>query len=142
MPASSFTPPDAHFPPWAELAFSQPKHNLFLPHCIDVTFSFCSIPTGQYVYDDYGDTTLTPDYDYNATIEYSFFSNTSTEDLDKFLSASEEEDDKGEEEDTTFSTAMSTTDSSIVTMAKGSRTAPPCLLLALGLTVHQLGQLL
>ncbi|KAK6323793.1 hypothetical protein J4Q44_G00061320, partial [Coregonus suidteri] len=96
----------------------------------------------------YGDTTQTPDYDYNynATFEYIFFSNTSTEDLEKFLRAGEEEDDKGEdmgeEEDTTFSTTMSTTDSSIVTIAKGSRTAPPCLLLALGLTVHQLGQLL
>uniref|UniRef100_A0A8C7FP41 Si:ch211-191i18.2 n=1 Tax=Oncorhynchus kisutch TaxID=8019 RepID=A0A8C7FP41_ONCKI len=98
---------------------------------------------GQTVYDDYDDTTQTPDYDYNATFEYIFFSNASTEDLDKFLRASEEEfyegEDMVEEEDTTFSTTMSTTDSSI---AKGSRTAPPCLLLALALTVHQLGQLL
>ncbi|KAK6327495.1 hypothetical protein J4Q44_G00031400 [Coregonus suidteri] len=117
-------------------------HYRFLSVCLTGVLLLLPLCWGQYVYDDYGDTTLTPDYDYNATIEYSFFSNTSTEDLDKFLSASEEEDDKGEEEDTTFSTAMSTTDSSIVTMAKGSRTAPPCLLLALGLTVHQLGQLL
>uniref|UniRef100_A0A8K9WQ94 Uncharacterized protein n=1 Tax=Oncorhynchus mykiss TaxID=8022 RepID=A0A8K9WQ94_ONCMY len=59
----------------------------------------------------------TPDYDYNATFEYIFFSNASTEDLDKFLRASEEEfyegEDMGVEEDTTFSTTMSTTDSSI-----------------------------
>lgn len=35
--------------------------------------------------------------------------NASTEDLDKFLRASEEEFYEGEEEDTTFSTTMSTT---------------------------------
>lgn len=54
--------------------FFRPKHNLFLTHCIDITFCFCSFPTGQNEYDDYGDTTPTSDYDYNATFEYTFFS--------------------------------------------------------------------
>lgn len=120
-------------------------HYHFLLVCLTGVLLLLPLCWGQNEYDDYGDTTPTPDYDYNATFEYTFFSNTSTEDLDKFLSGSEEEDDEGEdmeeEEDTTFSTTMSTTDSSIV-MAKGSRTARPCLLLAVGLTVHHLGQLL
>eukprot|EP00063_Salmo_salar_P022255 XP_013997090.1 PREDICTED: uncharacterized protein LOC106569899 [Salmo salar] len=118
-------------------------HYRLLFVCLTGVLLLLPLCCGQTVYYDYGDATPTPDYDYNATFEYVFFSNASTEDLDKFLRASEEEFYEGEEEDTTFSTTMSTTmsttDSSI---AKGSRTAPPCLLLALGLTVHQLGQLL
>ncbi|XP_033182104.1 uncharacterized protein si:ch211-191i18.2 [Anabas testudineus] len=43
------------------------------------------------------DLTPPPDYDYNATFEYSFFSNGSSEDLDKF---SERFGDPDEEEET------------------------------------------
>ncbi|XP_076610244.1 uncharacterized protein LOC143335029 [Chaetodon auriga] len=49
----------------------------------------------------YDDFTLAPDYDsdYNATFEYSFFSNASNEDLDRFSERFIEQED-GEEEDT------------------------------------------
>lgn len=53
----------------------------------------------------YGDFTPAPDYDsdYNATFEYSFYSNASSEDLDSFSKRfmDEDEDEQvGEEEDT------------------------------------------
>uniref|UniRef100_UPI0037E9B9BF uncharacterized protein n=1 Tax=Semicossyphus pulcher TaxID=241346 RepID=UPI0037E9B9BF len=65
----------------------------------------------------YYDFTPAPDYDldYNATFEYSFYSNTSNEDLDKFSETfigpedgGEEEEDKGgrqEEQEVTFTMA-------------------------------------
>lgn len=61
----------------------------------------------------YYDFTPAPDYDdYNATFEYSFYSNTSSEDLDKFsnqfIDQEEEEEDTGgerEEEDVTVTTS-------------------------------------
>lgn len=53
-------------------------------------------------YDDY---TPTPEYDsdYNATFDYSFFSNSSSEDLDKFTEPyiDQEEGEEGEEEEDT-----------------------------------------
>ncbi|XP_035808409.2 uncharacterized protein si:ch211-191i18.2 [Amphiprion ocellaris] len=52
----------------------------------------------------YGDFTQAPDYDsdYNATFEYSFYSNASSEDLDRFSERFMDEDDEDgrEEEDT------------------------------------------
>ncbi|KAM4724868.1 uncharacterized protein FYW61_013158 [Anableps anableps] len=60
----------------------------------------------------YGDTTLPPEYDsdYNSTFEYSFFSNSSSEDLDRFLDKVIENDSGDEEvevveEEISFTTA-------------------------------------
>uniref|UniRef100_A0A3P8YJW3 Uncharacterized protein n=1 Tax=Esox lucius TaxID=8010 RepID=A0A3P8YJW3_ESOLU len=86
---------------------------------------------------DYSETTGTPDYDYNSTFEYNFYSNVSTDELEQFLSNNDIGENTAEDEITTVSTTDSTTVS-----AKGSRITPPCFLLTLGLTVHQLGQLL
>nr|XP_046274433.1 uncharacterized protein si:ch211-191i18.2 isoform X2 [Scatophagus argus] len=70
----------------------------------------------------YDDFTPTPDYDsdYNATFEYSFYSNASSEDLDRFSERfvdqdEEEEEDMGgwhekEEATVTMATTRSTTE--------------------------------
>ncbi|KAM9738145.1 uncharacterized protein ACNS7B_013582 isoform 1-T2 [Menidia menidia] len=69
---------------------------------------------------EYSDFAPTPDYDsdYNATFEYSFFSNTSTDDLEKFseqfIGKGEDEgdegkDDTGEEKDQGVSVTVTTT---------------------------------
>ncbi|KAJ8000191.1 hypothetical protein DPEC_G00202280 [Dallia pectoralis] len=91
---------------------------------------------GQYEdsYDNH-EATGTPDYDYNTTFEYTFFSNDSSDELDKFLTKNDIGIDMGEEE----STVVSTTDSDRV-FDKGSRMAPPCFLFTLGFTAHQLVQ--
>ncbi|CAG5887831.1 unnamed protein product [Menidia menidia] len=53
---------------------------------------------------EYSDFAPTPDYDsdYNATFEYSFFSNTSTDDLEKFseqfIGKGEDEGDEGKDD--------------------------------------------
>ncbi|KAM6973906.1 uncharacterized protein LKV04_015599 [Tautogolabrus adspersus] len=64
----------------------------------------------------YYDFTPAPDYDadYNATFEYSFYSNTSTEDLDKFSETfigpeDEDEDTGGEHEEPEGTVTMATT---------------------------------
>lgn len=68
------------------------------------------------LYDDYP-TTPEYDYNYNATFEYSFFSNTSTEDLDDFLKGDEEvisteepKDVEGEEVTVTTATTRGATE--------------------------------
>ncbi|KAM4540053.1 uncharacterized protein PAE49_020761 [Odontesthes bonariensis] len=56
---------------------------------------------------EYGDFTPPPDYDtdYNATFEYSFYSNASSDDLDKFseqfIGQGEDEDQEGKEDTVT-----------------------------------------
>ncbi|KAF3706892.1 hypothetical protein EXN66_Car000063 [Channa argus] len=42
------------------------------------------------------DLTPPPDYDYNATFEYSFFSNTSNEELDRFTGEFSDKDKEGD----------------------------------------------
>ncbi|XP_068589701.1 uncharacterized protein si:ch211-191i18.2 [Cebidichthys violaceus] len=62
----------------------------------------------------YYDLTPAPDYDdYNATFEYSFYSNASSEDLDKFserfIDEEEEEDTGGQQEEEDMTGTMTTT---------------------------------
>ncbi|KAM6903944.1 uncharacterized protein PEZ65_018721 [Lycodopsis pacificus] len=62
----------------------------------------------------YYDVTPAPDYDdYNATFEYSFYSNASSEDLDKFserfIDEEEEEDTGGQQEEEDGTGTMTTT---------------------------------
>ncbi|XP_062846696.1 uncharacterized protein si:ch211-191i18.2 isoform X1 [Trichomycterus rosablanca] len=47
-------------------------------------------------YDSYYDSTAAPDYDYNSTFLYSFFSNGSSEDWDIFIREKESETETGE----------------------------------------------
>ncbi|XP_062342873.1 uncharacterized protein si:ch211-191i18.2 [Osmerus eperlanus] len=83
----------------------------------------------------------TQDYgDYNATFDYSFYSNSSTEDLDKFLSESEEEEDEEPEvvdeelEVTTITTVAGS-------MAPRTCSASASLLFSVALTLHLLPRL-
>ncbi|KAM7384913.1 hypothetical protein PAMA_012009 [Pampus argenteus] len=75
-----------------------------------------TVSEAQY-YEDY---TPTPDYDsdYNATFDYSFYSNVSTDELEKFLTGDkgfvtpeEPEDGEGEEVTVTMATTQETTKS-------------------------------
>uniref|UniRef100_A0A672JVE6 Si:ch211-191i18.2 n=1 Tax=Sinocyclocheilus grahami TaxID=75366 RepID=A0A672JVE6_SINGR len=56
---------------------------IILKKCIPVSTNILSVEDDQYNFDY--DSTQTPEYDYNSTFEYSFFSNASSEELDKFL---------------------------------------------------------
>ncbi|XP_043994831.1 uncharacterized protein si:ch211-191i18.2 isoform X1 [Gambusia affinis] len=54
----------------------------------------------------YSDSTTPSEYDFdNSTIEYSFFSNSSIEELDKFIDGMIDEEEEVEEEEVTFTTA-------------------------------------
>ncbi|KAL0962293.1 hypothetical protein UPYG_G00338210 [Umbra pygmaea] len=98
----------------------------FLPFC-----------WGQGTYDDVTEYTQSTDYDYDSTFNYTFYSNTSIEELDKFLNKNDVGEDMEELESTTVSTTESTRN-----LAEGSRIAISCFLLTLVFTIHQLSQLL
>ncbi|MCJ8746310.1 hypothetical protein PDJAM_G00140230 [Pangasius djambal] len=90
--------------------------------------------TPEYEYDS----TPLPDYDYNATFDYTFFSNSSSEDLEFFFREKESEDEKG-------GLDISPTDpeSTVSTYpSKAFRSVYPSLLLVLILSAHQLLRLL
>ncbi|NP_001038506.1 uncharacterized protein isoform X1 [Danio rerio] len=109
---------------------------LLLPLCWGVE------PDHEYEYEF----TDTPEFDYNTTFEYSFFSNVSSEDLEKFL--------KGEElytEGETSFTESETdgrvhqekpTEPPVMFESQASRSSPACLLLTLVVMVHHLLRLL
>ncbi|XP_047663581.1 uncharacterized protein si:ch211-191i18.2 [Tachysurus fulvidraco] len=78
------------------------------------------------------DSTPLPDYDYNATFDYSFFSNSSTEELEIFLKEKETETDNSDLDITDLLSTVST-DSN-----EAFRTVYSSLLLMLILAAHQL----
>ncbi|MEQ2305054.1 hypothetical protein AMECASPLE_033598 [Ameca splendens] len=55
----------------------------------------------------YSNVTLPPDYesDYNATFEYSFFSNSSSDDLERFIGEVDGEEEEEEEEEEVYVTS-------------------------------------
>ncbi|KAM9838721.1 uncharacterized protein ACBR49_017404 [Aulostomus maculatus] len=99
----------------------------------------------------YEDATSIPDYDsdYNATFDYSFYSNTSNDDLEKFLKDSDAFTDPPDEEETeeevhvTMATTPGTTERGRVEI-KNSASLPVCLdsrrLVWMILVVQQLRQ--
>ncbi|KAF7691220.1 hypothetical protein HF521_011517 [Silurus meridionalis] len=93
-------------------------HHCLIAVCLVRFLMRLPLCCAQYEYD----TTLPPDYDYNATFEYNFFSNSSNEDLEIFIREKESED-----ETTAFNTPN-----------KGFRTEYPSFLLILILTAHPL----
>lgn len=99
---------------------------LLLPLCLGVE-------EDQYN-SDY-DTTPTPEYDYNSTFEFWFFSNVSSEELEKYLmeNGTETETFEGEEEPT---------EPTIFDTDQASQSTPLCSLLTLVLMVHPLLRLL
>ncbi|KAM9494950.1 uncharacterized protein Hap1MRO34_004736 [Clarias gariepinus] len=102
-----------------------------LHHCLIAAFlaaSLMLLPFDCAEY-DYNPTSL-PDYDYNATFEYSFYSNSSTEDLATFFNRIENEELDISHEDP-VSTATSPRN-------KAFRTVYPSLLLTPILAVYQL----
>uniref|UniRef100_A0A671NYH4 Si:ch211-191i18.2 n=1 Tax=Sinocyclocheilus anshuiensis TaxID=1608454 RepID=A0A671NYH4_9TELE len=112
---------------------------LLLPLCFGVE-------DNQYNFDY--DSTQTPEYEYNSTFEYSFFSNASSEELEKFLMG-EGMDSGGE---TSFTEIKKETDGgvheekptepTIFDKDQASQSTPVCSLLTLVLMVHQLLRLL
>ncbi|KAB5530899.1 hypothetical protein PHYPO_G00134660 [Pangasianodon hypophthalmus] len=81
------------------------------------------------------DSTPLPDYDYNATFDYTFFSNSSTEDLEIFFREKESEDG--------LDISPTDTESTVSTYpSKAFRTVYPSLVLVLILAAHQLLRLL
>ncbi|XP_073678378.1 uncharacterized protein [Garra rufa] len=110
---------------------------LLLPLCLGVE-------DDQYNFDY--DSTQTPEYDYNSTFDFSFFSNASSEDLERFLmgggtdsatsfTETEKETDGGAHEE-------KPTEPTIFVMSQASQSTPLCSLLTLVLMVHQLLRLL
>ncbi|XP_046875853.1 uncharacterized protein si:ch211-191i18.2 [Hypomesus transpacificus] len=83
----------------------------------------------------------TQDYgDYNATFDYSFYSNSSNEELDKFLSDSEEEEDQEPEVvDEEFEVTTITTVAG--SRAPKTSSASASLLFSAALTLHLLPRL-
>ncbi|KAG7317079.1 hypothetical protein KOW79_019377 [Hemibagrus wyckioides] len=81
------------------------------------------------------DSTPSPDYDYNATFDYTFFSNSSTDELEMFLKERESEDEDG---------ILDITDpmSTVSSVSEAFRTVYSSLLLMLILAAHQLLRLL
>ncbi|XP_076864985.1 uncharacterized protein LOC143516927 [Brachyhypopomus gauderio] len=73
------------------------------------------------------DSTPSPEYDYNATFDYIFFSNGSSDDLEKFLRA-------GGTDEASTETDVQSTVSTIGTAGQASRTVYPSVLLTLALT--------
>uniref|UniRef100_A0A3B1JJM4 Si:ch211-191i18.2 n=2 Tax=Astyanax mexicanus TaxID=7994 RepID=A0A3B1JJM4_ASTMX len=83
---------------------------------------------------DYDSTPL-PEYDYNATFEYTFYSNGSSEDLEKFFNENKIDDEDAVTEtndEDQEPTAPSTSQN------QASRTVYPSLLLTVVLTAHQM----
>uniref|UniRef100_UPI003AADED4D uncharacterized protein isoform X2 n=1 Tax=Centroberyx gerrardi TaxID=166262 RepID=UPI003AADED4D len=88
----------------------------FLSVCLTAASLLLLLPLSgaEVQYEDYLDSTLAPDYsDYNATFDYSFYSNSSIDDLDEFLKGAgggaDPEDEGGEEgQEGTVTVATST----------------------------------
>ncbi|XP_036422400.1 uncharacterized protein si:ch211-191i18.2 [Colossoma macropomum] len=99
----------------------------------------CCVGQDAFPQYDY-DSTTSPEYDYNATFEYSFYSNGSSEDLEKFLEG-KDVDDEETETDISLTNPDSTT-STTLTKAQASRTVYPSLLLTVVLTAHLILQFL
>uniref|UniRef100_A0A9J7ZV04 Cocaine- and amphetamine-regulated transcript 4 n=1 Tax=Cyprinus carpio carpio TaxID=630221 RepID=A0A9J7ZV04_CYPCA len=89
------------------------------------------------------ESTGTPEYDYNSTIEFSFFINASSEDLEKFLMGRETETEtKGEKETVGGGHEEKPTEPTIFDTDQASQSTPLCSLLTLVLMVHPLLRLL
>ncbi|XP_056336518.1 uncharacterized protein si:ch211-191i18.2 [Danio aesculapii] len=107
---------------------------LLLPLCWGVE------PDHEYLYE------FTDAPDYNSTFEYSFFSNVSREDLERFLNG-EELDTVGETNFTESETdgrvhQEKPTEPPVMFESQASRSSPVCLLLQLVVMVHHLLRLL
>ncbi|XP_062846697.1 uncharacterized protein si:ch211-191i18.2 isoform X2 [Trichomycterus rosablanca] len=83
-------------------------------------------------YDSYYDSTAAPDYDYNSTFLYSFFSNGSSEDWDIFIREKESETETGELD----------IEPTVSNNNQAGKTTYPSLLLTVVLTVHHLFRIL
>ncbi|XP_059412357.1 uncharacterized protein si:ch211-191i18.2 [Carassius carassius] len=105
---------------------------LVLPLCLGVE-------EDQYNFDY--DTTQTPEYDYNSTFEFSFFSNVSSEELEKYLMENGTETES-EAEKETFGDEEKPTEATICDTDQASQSTPLCSLLTLVLMVHPLLRLL
>ncbi|XP_058608626.1 uncharacterized protein si:ch211-191i18.2 [Onychostoma macrolepis] len=109
---------------------------LLLPLCLGVE-------DDQYNFDY--DSTQIPEYDYNSTFEYSFFSNASSEELDKFLMGRETEtqtETEAEKETVGGVHEEKPTEPTIFDTDQASQSTPLCSILTLVLMVHLLLRLL
>ncbi|XP_067281701.1 uncharacterized protein si:ch211-191i18.2 [Pseudorasbora parva] len=110
---------------------------LLLPLC-------SGVDEDQYNF-DYEEYTHTPEYDYNSTFDFTFFSNASSDDLEKFLMGVTESGKKTSftETDGSVHEKKSTTPTAPITESnQASRSTPVCFLLTLVVLVHQLLRLL
>ncbi|XP_050993671.1 uncharacterized protein si:ch211-191i18.2 [Labeo rohita] len=116
---------------------------LLLPLCLGVE---------DYQYNIDYDSTQTPEYDYNSTFDFSFFSNASSEELEKFFmgegtdsgretSFKETETEREKETDGGAHEEKPTEPTTFV-MNQASQSTPLCSLLTLVLMLHQLLRLL
>ncbi|KAF4073926.1 hypothetical protein AMELA_G00248830 [Ameiurus melas] len=112
-------------------------HHYLIAVCLAGSLVLLPLCCGGIHNSDYEyDSTPLPDYDYNATFDYSFFSNSSNEALEYFIREKESEDENG-------GLDIWQTDEEVTTQEnKAFRTVYPSSLLILILAAHQLLRLL